>query len=155
MVRKIDHIGMAVRSLSEARRFYEEVLGLACDKVEEVPSQKVRVAFFTVGEVRIELLEATADDSPIAKFIETRGEGIHHLAYQVEDIHGELAHMQGQGCRLINQTPIPGAGGKEIAFLHPKGTFGVLTELVASGQTLPDGLQTDAATEEANHASRS
>ena len=129
MIKKIDHIGMAVRSLGEARRFYEEVLGLACEKVEEVASQKVRVAFFTVGEVHIELLEPTADDSPIAKFLDSKGEGIHHIAYEVDQIREELAQAQAKGCRLIHETPIPGAGGKSIAFLHPKSTFGVLTEL--------------------------
>lgn len=133
MVKKIDHIGMAVRSLAEARRFYEEVLGLTCEKEEEVESQKVRIAFFTVGEVHIELLEPTASDSPIAKFIEARGEGIHHIAYEVDQIREHLAKVQEQGCRLINETPIAGAGGKEIAFLHPKSTFGVLTELAAKG----------------------
>ncbi|MBA3016083.1 MAG: methylmalonyl-CoA epimerase [Proteobacteria bacterium] len=133
MVKKIDHIGMAVRSLTEARRFYEEVLGLTCDKVEEVLSQKVRIAFFTVGEVHIELLEPTSSDSPIAKFIETRGEGIHHIAYEVDDLRKELVHVSEEGCRLIHETPIAGAGGKEIAFLHPKSTFGVLTELAAKG----------------------
>ncbi|MDP2105624.1 MAG: VOC family protein, partial [Desulfobulbaceae bacterium] len=101
MVKKIDHIGMAVRSLTEARRFYEEVLGLTCDKVEEVLSQKVRIAFFTVGEVHIELLEPTSSDSPIAKFIETRGEGIHHIAYEVDDLRKELVHVSEEGCRLI------------------------------------------------------
>lgn len=134
MIQKIDHIGMAVRSIAEARRFYEEVLGLPCEGVEEVASQKVRVAFFTVGGVHIELLEPTAEDSPIAKFIETKGEGMHHIAYAVDHLRAGLAQAQEKGCRLIHQTPIPGAGGKEIAFLHPKSTFGVLTELTGQGK---------------------
>lgn len=138
MIKKIDHIGMAVRSLAEACRFYEEVLGLCCDKVEEVASQKVRIAFFTVGEVHIELLEPTSSDSPIARFIETKGEGIHHIAYAVDDICQQLDHISQHGCRLINDTPVVGAGGKEIAFLHPKSTFGVLTELAAQAEESPE-----------------
>lgn len=129
MIKKIDHIGMAVRSLAEARRFYEEVLGLVCEKVEVVESQKVRIAFFTVGGVHLELMEPTAVNSPIARFIETKGEGIHHIAYVVDDVMESLAQVKGQGCRLINDIPIAGAGGKDIAFLHPHSTFGVLTEL--------------------------
>lgn len=134
MVKAIDHIGMAVRSLAAARLFYEEVLGLPCEGVEEVTSQQVRVAFFTVGGVHIELLEPTTDDSPIARFLASKGEGIHHIAYAVDNIRAELAHAQAQGCRLIHETPIAGAHGKEIAFLHPKSTCGVLTELAAKGE---------------------
>ncbi len=128
MIEKIDHLGIAVRSIAEARTFYEEVLGLVCEKEEVVASQKVRTAFFTVGEVHIELLEPTSDDSPIAAFLEKKGEGFHHIAYRTDDIDGQLGAAREHGCRLINEAPIPGAGGKQVAFLHPKGTFGVLTE---------------------------
>ncbi len=128
MIQKIDHIGVAVKSVAEARTFYEKVLGLTCEGVEEVASQKVRTAFFSVGEVHIELLEATAPESPIAKFIEKQGEGIHHIAYATDDIDGQLARARDGGCRLVHETPIAGAGGKRVAFLHPKSTHGVLTE---------------------------
>jgi methylmalonyl-CoA epimerase len=128
MIRKIDHLGIAVRSIDAARRFYESVLGLVCERVEDVPSQKVRTAFFTVGEIHIELLEPTAEESPIAKFLEKRGEGVHHIAYLTDDLEGQLAAASEGGCRLIHETPIEGAGGKQVAFLHPKSTFGVLTE---------------------------
>jgi methylmalonyl-CoA epimerase len=128
MIEKIDHLGIAVRSIDEARTFYEKVLGLVCEKEEVVASQKVRTAFFTVGDIHIELLEPTSDDSPIAVFLTKRGEGIHHIAYRTDDIDGQLATAREQGCRLIQETPIEGAGGKKVAFLHPKSTFGVLTE---------------------------
>jgi len=128
MIKKIDHLGIAVRSINEARKFYEEVLGLVCEKEEVVASQKVRTAFFTVGDVHIELLEPTADDSPVAKFLDKNGEGFHHIAYQTDDIDGQLETARDKGCRLINETPIEGAGGRKVAFLHPKSTQGVLTE---------------------------
>jgi methylmalonyl-CoA epimerase len=128
MIKKIDHLGIAVRSIDEARTFYEEVLGLMCEKEEVVASQKVRTAFFTVGDVHIELLEPTSDDSPIAGFLAKKGEGFHHIAYRTDDIDGQLATARDKGCRLIHETPIEGAGGKQVAFLHPKSTLGVLTE---------------------------
>ena len=128
MIKKIDHLGFAVRSIDEARTFYEEVLGLVCEKEEIVASQKVRTAFFTVGDIHIELLEPTSDDSPISKFLDKNGEGFHHIAYKTDDISGQLETAREQGCRLIHETPIEGAGGKQVAFLHPKSTFGVLTE---------------------------
>ena len=128
MIKKIDHIGIAVKSIAAARKFYEEALGLVCEKEEEVASQKVRTAFFTVGEVHVELLEPTAPESPIAGFLEKKGEGIHHIAYCTDDIAGQLARAKERGCSLIHETPIAGAGGKQVAFLHPKSTFGVLTE---------------------------
>ena len=128
MIEKIDHLGIAVRSIAAARKFYEEVLGLVCEKEEVVASQKVRTAFFTVGDIHIELLEPTSDDSPIAAFLEKKGEGFHHIAYRTDDINGQLEIAREHGCRLINEAPIQGAGGKQVAFLHPKGTFGVLTE---------------------------
>jgi len=128
MVKKIDHIGIAVTSIDEARRFYEAVLGLVCERIEEVPAQKVRTAFFSLGEVHLELLEPTGPESPIAGFLEKKGEGIHHIAYRTDDIKAQLAAAREEGCRLIHETPTEGAGGKKIAFLHPKSTHGVLTE---------------------------
>ncbi|MBI5075331.1 MAG: methylmalonyl-CoA epimerase [Nitrospirae bacterium] len=128
MIEKIDHLGIAVRSIDASRKFYEEVLGLVCEKEEVVASQKVRTAFFTVGDIHIELLEPTSDDSPIAGFLEKKGEGFHHIAYHTDDIDGQLGTAREHGCRLINETPVAGAGGKQVAFLHPKSTFGVLTE---------------------------
>ena len=131
MLKKIDHIGFAVHSIARARDFYEQALGLTCESIEEVASQKVRTAFFRLGDTHIELLEPTSDDSPIAAFLERRGEGIHHIAYRSDDLEGSLEQVRRQGCRLIHEEPIPGAGGKNIAFLHPKSSFGVLTELCA------------------------
>jgi methylmalonyl-CoA epimerase len=128
MIKKIDHLGIAVRSIETARKFYEEVMGLVCEKEEVVPSQKVRTAFFAVGDVHIELLEPTSDDSPIAGFLEKKGEGFHHIAFRTDDIDGQLGTAREHGCKLINETPVEGAGGKRVAFLHPKSTFGVLTE---------------------------
>ena len=127
MVKKIDHIGIAVKSLDEARIFYEN-LGLVCEKIEVVESQKVKTAFFQIGEIHIELLEPTSEDSAVAKFLAKKGEGVHHIAYKTDDIQGELDNISKTGCKLINETPIAGAGGKQVAFLHPKSTFGVLTE---------------------------
>jgi methylmalonyl-CoA epimerase len=128
MIKKIDHLGIAVRSIETARKFYEEVMGLVCEKEEVVASQKVRTAFFAVGDVHIELLEPTSDDSPIAGFLEKKGEGFHHIAFRTDDIDGQLGTAREHGCKLINETPVEGAGGKRVAFLHPKSTFGVLTE---------------------------
>ena len=132
MLKKIDHIGIAVRSIAQARTFYEQVLGLECERIEEVASQKVRTAFFTLGETHIELLEPMDDSSPIAGFLEKRGEGIHHIAYLSEDLAAQLAKAKESGCALINEQPVSGAGGKQIAFLHPKSTGGVLTEICAN-----------------------
>ncbi len=134
MLKKIDHIGIAVHSIAEARRFYEQTLGLVCEKVEEVPSQKVRTAFFSLGETHIELLEPMDDSSPIARFLEKRGEGFHHIAYASDDINAQLDNARSTGCALINEQPVPGAGGKQIAFLHPKSTGGVLTEICSSSK---------------------
>jgi methylmalonyl-CoA/ethylmalonyl-CoA epimerase len=128
MLQKIDHLGIAVRSIDKARTFYEKVLGLPCEGEETVVSQKVKTAFFAVGEVHIELLEPTSEDSPIAKFLEKNGEGIHHIAYKTDDITGQIKQAREGGCRLIHETPIEGAGGKLVAFLHPKSTHGVLME---------------------------
>lgn len=131
--RAINHIGIAVKSLDEHRAFYERTLGARFESVEEVADQKVRVAFFLIGEpgheVRLELLEPTSDDSPIAAFLEKRGEGLHHIAYTVSDIEGRLAALKEEGVRLIDESPRDGAHHTKIAFLHPKASKGVLTEL--------------------------
>ncbi|MFP4392937.1 MAG: methylmalonyl-CoA epimerase [Desulfohalobiaceae bacterium] len=128
MLEKIDHLGIAVNSLQEARQFYEGALGLNCEKVEEIPSQKVRTAFYELGGVHIELLEPMDEESPVAKFLAKNGPGVHHVAYAVDDVQAQLEQAQQAGCKLINQEPVPGAGGKQVAFLHPKSSFGVLTE---------------------------
>ena len=125
----IEHIGIAVNSLSDAIPFYEKVLGLKCYTIEEVTDQKVKTAFFMVGQTKIELLESTDPEGPIGKFIEKRGEGIHHIAYAVENIEEGLKEAEAAGVRLIDAAPRQGAEGMSIAFLHPKSTFGVLTEL--------------------------
>lgn len=129
MIQKVDHIGIAVRSLEESIPLYEKALGLKLLKTEEVASQKVRTAFFEAGETHIELLEPTAEDSPIAIFLEKKGEGIHHIAFGSDDILGQLRLAADEGIKLIHETPIEGAGGKQVAFLHPKSTKGVLTEI--------------------------
>lgn len=126
----IEHLGIAVKSLEEAIPYYEKVLGLKCYAVEEVADQKVKTAFFKVGQTKIELLEPTSDESTIAKFIEKRGEGVHHVAFCVADgVANALAEVEGDGVRLIDKAPRKGAEGLNIAFLHPKSTMGVLTEL--------------------------
>ena len=128
MITRIDHLGIAVRSLDEAIPYYEQALGLKCEHREDVPSQKVRTAFFAVGEVHLELLEPTSPESPVAKFIEKNGEGIHHVAFATTDLAGQLQQAAGSGVRLIHEKPVEGAAGKLVAFLHPKSTYGVLTE---------------------------
>jgi len=132
MINKIDHLGIAVKSLDEAVPYYEKALGLKCEHREEVASQKVRTAFFTVGDTHIELLEPTADDSPIAKFLAKNGEGIHHVAFGTDNIGAQLSEAKSAGVQLIHETPIDGAGGKLVAFLHPKSTHGVLTEFCST-----------------------
>ncbi len=126
----IEHLGIAVKNLEQAIPYYEQVLGLKCYNIEEVADQKVRTAFFRLGQTKIELLEPTSDDSAIAKFIEKRGEGIHHLAFAVADgVAAALAECDSKGVQLIDKAPRRGAEGLNIAFLHPKATQGVLTEL--------------------------
>ncbi len=125
----IEHIGIAVKNLDEAIPFYEKVLGLKCYSIEEVKDQKVRTAFFKVGQTKLELLESTDPEGPIGKFIENRGEGVHHVAYAVENLQGCLEEAESNGIRLIDKQPRNGAEGLSIAFLHPKSTTGVLTEL--------------------------
>ncbi|MGD0342652.1 MAG: methylmalonyl-CoA epimerase [Bacteroidales bacterium] len=125
----IEHIGIAVKNLKDAISFYEKIFGLKCYNIEEIAEQKVRTAFFMVGQTKIELLESTDPEGPIGKFIEKRGEGIHHLAFAVTDIAEKLRFAENAGVRLIDAQPRQGAEGLHIAFLHPKSTFGVLTEL--------------------------
>ena len=125
----IEHIGIAVRNLETAIGFYENVFGLKCYNIEEVEEQKVRTAFFLIGQTKIELLESTAPDGPIGKFIEKNGEGIHHIAFAVENIKDQLIHAENMGVKLIDSTPRKGAEGLDIAFMHPKSTAGVLIEL--------------------------
>ncbi|MGL5015072.1 MAG: methylmalonyl-CoA epimerase [Bacteroidales bacterium] len=125
----IEHLGIAVKSIEAAIPYYEKVLGLKCYAVEEVVDQKVKTAFFMVGQTKIELLEATSEESPIAKFIEKKGEGVHHIAFATDDLVGALAHCEEQGIQLIDKAPRKGAEGMNIAFLHPKSTASVLTEL--------------------------
>ena len=129
MVSKIDHIGIAVSNLEESIRFYEDVLGLEVEGEEVVEEQKVKVAFLPIGDTEVELLEATTPDSPIAKFIEKRGQGVQHIAFKVDNIEEALEMMREKGIRLIDEKPRYGAGGARIAFLHPKSTNGVLIEL--------------------------
>lgn len=126
---RVDHIGIAVRDLNEAMKFYEETLGLKCTGTETVEEQKVKVAFFPCGDSEIELLESTAEDGPIAKFIEKNGPGIQHLAIRVESIEEALNELKDKEVRLIDQQPRYGAGGAKIAFVHPKATGSVLLEL--------------------------
>jgi len=125
----IDHIGVAVKSLKEAKAFYEDILGITGTGVEEVDEQKVKVMFMPCGDCEFELLESTSDDGPVARFIEKNGEGVQHVAIQVEDIDAALAELKEKGVRLIDETPRYGAGNKRIAFVHPKATRGVLLEL--------------------------
>jgi methylmalonyl-CoA/ethylmalonyl-CoA epimerase len=125
----IEHIGIAVANLADAISFYEKVLGLTCYKIEEVADQKVKTAFFMVGETKLELLESTDPEGPVGKFIEKKGEGIHHIAFSVEKIEVQLKHATKMGVKLIDTSPRKGAEGLDIAFLHPKSTSGVLIEL--------------------------
>lgn len=128
MIKNLSHIGIAVKDLEASIKMYEE-LGLVLESTEEVASQKLKVAFFSIGDTRIELLAATSEDSPIAKFIEKKGEGIQHIAFGVDDLPAELAEKSEKGFQLIDKEPRPGAHGADIAFLHPKSTKGVLIEL--------------------------
>lgn len=125
----IEHIGIAVKNLDESIRFYEDVLGMKCYSIEEVADQKVRTAFFQVGDTKLELLESTDPEGPIGKYVEKKGEGVHHMAFAVKGIDNALAQLDEKGIRLIDKTPRKGAEGLDIAFLHPKSTHGVLMEL--------------------------
>ena len=125
----IEHIGIAVGNLDNAINFYEKILGLKCYNIEEVPDQKVRTAFFMVGQTKIELLESTAPDGPIGRFIEKRGEGIHHIAFAVKNLSEQLKQAGEKGVKLIDTVPRKGAEGLDIAFIHPKSASGVLIEI--------------------------
>jgi methylmalonyl-CoA/ethylmalonyl-CoA epimerase len=125
----IEHIGIAVKSISDSLPYYENVLGLKCYNIEEVTDQKVKTAFFKVGQTKIELLEPASEDSTIAKFIEKKGEGIHHIAFAVLDVAAALAEAESKGVQTIDKAPRRGAESLNIAFLHPKSTCSVLTEL--------------------------
>lgn len=129
MIKKIDHIGVAVKNLNEGIRFYRENLGLAIEGIEEVKEQKVKFAFIPLGESTIELLQSTDPNGPIAKFIEKRGEGIHHIALEVDHVEGFLQKLKEKGVQLIDKKPRIGAHGMKIAFLHPRSANGVLLEL--------------------------
>jgi methylmalonyl-CoA/ethylmalonyl-CoA epimerase len=129
MVVKLDHVGIAVSDLTESLKIYTDLLGMTLHGTETVAEQKVKTAFLPLGDTEIELLESTAPDGPIGKFIEARGQGIQHLAFRVDDIEAALAELKAKGVRLIDETPRYGAGGAKIAFLHPKATGGVLIEL--------------------------
>ena len=133
MLTKINHIGVAVQSLDATPPFYRDTLSMPFYGIEEVAEQKVRVAMLGIGESKIELLEPTSTDSPIARFLEKNGPGIHHIAYQVDDIEAAIAQMKVQGARMIDEQPRSGAHGTKIAFVHPKSSNGVLTELCQCG----------------------
>jgi methylmalonyl-CoA/ethylmalonyl-CoA epimerase len=128
-VKAINHIGIAVRSIDAQKPFYEDTLGAVFEGVEEVPSQKVRVAFFRINDVRLELLEPTDTAGTVAAFLEKRGEGLHHVAFTVAGIEDRIAELKQAGMRMIDDAPRPGAHHTRVAFVHPKSTFGVLTEL--------------------------
>ena len=128
-MRKIEHIGIAVKSLATAIPLYETLLNTPCYKTEEVETERVRTAFFATGENKIELLESTDPEGVITRFIEKKGEGIHHIAFDVEDIYAEMERLKGEGFLLLNEIPKKGADNKLVCFLHPKGTNGVLIEL--------------------------
>lgn len=129
MVKKVDHIGIAVKDLEESLKFYQNVLGMDLQGTEIVEEQKVKVAFLPLGDTEIELLESTDSEGPIAKYIDKKGEGIQHIAYRVDNIEEAIAEMISKGVRMIDETPRYGAGGAKIAFCHPKSTNGVLIEL--------------------------
>jgi len=131
---KIDHIGIATEAIAGSVGFWRDTLGLEVGQIEEVSQQKVRVCMLPVGESQVELLEATSPDSPISKFLEKRGQGIHHIAVRVDDIRAMLAELKAKGARLIDQEPRTGAGGCLVAFIHPSSTGGVLLELVQRPQ---------------------
>jgi methylmalonyl-CoA/ethylmalonyl-CoA epimerase len=128
-MKKIEHIGIAVKSIEESNKIYEKLLGVCNYKIEEVKSEHVLTSFFKIGTSKIELLEATSPDSPIAKFIEKKGEGMHHIAFKVDDIEAEMQRLADEGFQLLNEKPKIGADNKLVCFLHPKGTNGVLIEL--------------------------
>ncbi len=124
----IEHIGIAVNNIEEAKKYYEDVLGLKCYAIEEVEDQKVKTAFFMIGQTKLELLEPTSPESPVAKFLEKKGQGIHHIAFATDDVNSSLLEAEEKGVKLIDKEKRNGAEGLSIGFLHPKSTMGVLTE---------------------------
>ena len=130
----IEHIGIAVNNIEEAKSYYEDVLGLKCYAIEEVKDQKVKTAFFMIGQTKIELLEPTSDESAVAKFIAKKGQGIHHIAFATDDVNKSLKDAENKGVKLIDKEKRKGAEGLNIGFLHPKFTMGVLTELCEKGE---------------------
>lgn len=129
MVEKIDHIGIAVNSIEQQLKYYKDILKLELEKIDEVKSEGVKVCFFKVGDTHIELLEPITEDSPIKKFIDKKGEGMHHIAYKVKNIEEQILKLKAENVSILNEIPKIGAGDKKICFLHPKSSFGVLTEL--------------------------
>ncbi len=132
-IKHIDHIGIAVKSIEEAKKFFSDVLGLEIEGIENVADQKVNVAFLPITDSELELLESTHPDGPVAKYIDSRGEGIQHIAFRVENIEEALSELKAKGVRLIDEKPRHGAGGAKIAFIHPKETHGVLVEICERG----------------------
>jgi methylmalonyl-CoA/ethylmalonyl-CoA epimerase len=132
-IKHIDHIGIAVKSIEEGKRFFADILGLKFEKTEIIEEQKVKTGFFPIADSELELLESTEADGPVAKFIEARGQGVQHIAFRVENLDEALAELKEKGVRLIDQEPRKGAGGARIAFIHPKETSGVLVELCEKG----------------------
>jgi methylmalonyl-CoA/ethylmalonyl-CoA epimerase len=135
MIGKIDHVGIAVRSIDEARRFYE-ALGLRVEEIEEVPQEGVRVAMIPCGESRIELLEPIREDSPVARYLDKQGQGVHHVCFASDDVEADDASLREAGYRLIRDRPTAGAGGSRVQFVHPKSAGGVLVELAQSARTV-------------------
>ena len=130
----IEHIGIAVNSIEEAKKYYEDVLGLKCYAIEEVKDQKVKTAFFMIGQTKLELLEPTSEDSAVAKFLAKKGQGIHHIAFATDDVNKSLQEAENKGIKLIDKEKRKGAEGLNIGFMHPKFTMGVLTELCEKGE---------------------
>ncbi len=130
MIKKLAHIAIAVRSVEEATRFFEQVLGLSCERTEVVPTEKAKVAFFPIGDTEIELVEGTERGNPLEKFLEKRGEGIHHICLEVASLDATMGQLRAAGIPLLDETPRPGADGTRVAFIHPKGAHGILIELV-------------------------
>ena len=141
MKARLDHVGIAVKDLAEALAFYRDALGLEIEETEEVASQQVRAYFVSTGETSLDLLEATASESPIARFVQKRGPGLHHITLRVDDIHAALGRLRALGARLIDETPRPGAGGSLVAFVHPSSAHGVLVELKQSGDRSSEDSQ--------------
>ena len=130
MIKRLAHIAIAVRSVDEASRFFEQVLGLHCERTEVVATEKAKVAFFPLGETELELVEGTERGNPLERFLEKRGEGIHHICLEVANLEAALGQLREAGVPLLDETPRPGADGTRVAFIHPKGAHGILIELV-------------------------